>query len=147
MKYKQRAQPVKLQKKQCGRVYFCVHGTAFSMPIQQKLPPLVLLFSDFAGWVKMKTYRGQFSADRNGFFCFFINYSFTWISLSFRKNKGICSVSFRPVGNFPEWVSTLKQQQISLKGKQNILLRSIKMSKLSRESICCSLEIKATGYI
>ena len=39
-----------LQKKQCGGVYFCVYGTAFSMPIQ-KLPPPVLLFSDFAGWV------------------------------------------------------------------------------------------------
>ena len=43
--------PAKLQKKQCGGVYFCVYGTAFSMPIQQKLSPPVLLFSDFAGWV------------------------------------------------------------------------------------------------
>ena len=41
------SQPAKL-KKQCGGVYFCVYGTAFSMPIQQKLPPPVLLFSDFA---------------------------------------------------------------------------------------------------
>ena len=30
-------------------------GTAFSMPIQQKLPPPVLLFSDFAGWVSTST--------------------------------------------------------------------------------------------
>ena len=44
------AQPAKLQKKQCGGVYFCVYGTAFPMPIQQKLPPPVLLFSNFAGW-------------------------------------------------------------------------------------------------
>ena len=44
-------QPAKLQKKQCGGVYFCVYGTAFSMPIQQKLPPPELLFSDFAGGV------------------------------------------------------------------------------------------------
>ena len=44
-------QPAKLQKKQCGGVYFCVYGTAFSMPIPQKLSPPVLLFSDFAGWV------------------------------------------------------------------------------------------------
>ena len=28
----------------------CVYGTAFSMPVQQKLPPPVLLFSDFADW-------------------------------------------------------------------------------------------------
>ena len=38
------------QKKQCGGVYFCVYGIAFSMPTQQKLTPPVLLFSDFAGW-------------------------------------------------------------------------------------------------
>ena len=43
----------KLQKKQHGRVYFCVYGTAFSMLIQQKLPPPVLLFSDFAGWADL----------------------------------------------------------------------------------------------
>ena len=41
-----RTQSAKLQKKQCGGVYFCVYGTAFSMPIQQKLPPPVLLFRD-----------------------------------------------------------------------------------------------------
>ena len=40
-------QPAKLQKNQCGGVYFCVYGTAFSMPIQQKVPSPVLLFSDF----------------------------------------------------------------------------------------------------
>ena len=45
------SQLAKLQKKQCGGVYFCVYGTAFSMPFQQKLPPPVLHFSDFAGWV------------------------------------------------------------------------------------------------
>ena len=44
-------QPAKLQKKQCGGVYFCVNGTAFSMPIQQKLSPPLLLHSDFADWV------------------------------------------------------------------------------------------------
>ena len=44
-------QPAKLQKKQYHEVYFCVYGTAFSMPIQQKFPLLLLLFSDFAGWV------------------------------------------------------------------------------------------------
>ena len=27
------SQPAKLQKKQCGGVYFCVYGTAFLMPI------------------------------------------------------------------------------------------------------------------
>ena len=43
-------QPAKLQKKQCGRVYFWLYGIAYWMPIQQKLPPPVLLFSDFAGW-------------------------------------------------------------------------------------------------
>ena len=48
----QASQPAKLQKKQCGGVYFCVYGTAFSMPIPQKLSPPVLLFSDFAGWVE-----------------------------------------------------------------------------------------------
>ena len=49
--FKMIAQPAKLQKKQCGGVYFCLYGTAFSMPIQQKLAPPVLLFSDIAGWV------------------------------------------------------------------------------------------------
>ena len=44
------SQPAKLQKKQCGGVYFSVYGTAFLMPIQQKLSPSVLLFSDVAGW-------------------------------------------------------------------------------------------------
>ena len=43
-------QPAKLRKKQCDGVYFCVYGIAFRMPIQQKLTPPVLLFSDFAGW-------------------------------------------------------------------------------------------------
>ena len=52
------AQPVKLQKKQCEGVYFCVYGTAFPMPIQQKLPPPVLLFSDFAGWVRRRNVAG-----------------------------------------------------------------------------------------
>ena len=41
---------VKLQKKQCGGVYFWLYGIAYWMPIQQKLPPPVLLFSDFASW-------------------------------------------------------------------------------------------------
>ena len=50
------SQPAKLQKKQCGGVYFCVYGTAFSMPIEQKLPPPVLIFSDFAGWVWSETF-------------------------------------------------------------------------------------------
>ena len=44
-------QPAKLQKKQRGGVYFWLYGIAYWMPIQQKLPPPVLLFSDFAGWV------------------------------------------------------------------------------------------------
>ena len=44
-------QPAKLRKKQCGGVYFCIYGTGMSMPIQQKLPPPMLRFSDFAGWV------------------------------------------------------------------------------------------------
>ena len=43
-------QPAKLQEKQCGGVYFWLFGIAYWMPIQQKLPPPVLLFSDFAGW-------------------------------------------------------------------------------------------------
>ena len=43
-------QPTKLQKKQWEGVYFRVYGTAFPMPIQQKLLPPVLLFSAFAGW-------------------------------------------------------------------------------------------------
>ena len=43
-------QRAKLQKKQCGGVCFWLYGIAYWMPIQQKLPPPVLLFSDFAGW-------------------------------------------------------------------------------------------------
>ena len=58
---KRATQPAKLQKKQCGGVYFCVNGIAFSMPIQQKLPPPVLLFSDFAGWERMKTLANLFA--------------------------------------------------------------------------------------
>ena len=42
-------QPVNLQKKQCGGVYFWPYGIAYWMPIQQKLTPPVLLFCDFAG--------------------------------------------------------------------------------------------------
>ena len=44
------SQPAKLQKKQCRGVHFGLYGTAYCMPIQQKLTPPVLLFSDFAGW-------------------------------------------------------------------------------------------------
>ena len=44
-------QPAKLQKRQCGGVHFLLYGIESWMPIQQKLPPPVLLFSDFAGWV------------------------------------------------------------------------------------------------
>ena len=43
------SQPAKLQKKQCGGVYFWLYGIAYWTPIQQKLPPPVLLFRDFAG--------------------------------------------------------------------------------------------------
>ena len=32
-------------------MYFWLYGIAYWMPIQQKLPPPVLLFSVFAGWV------------------------------------------------------------------------------------------------
>ena len=48
-------QPEKSVKNQSGGAYFCVYGTAFSMPIQQKLPPPVLLVSDFVGWVCVNT--------------------------------------------------------------------------------------------
>ena len=44
------SQPAKLQKKQRGGVYFWLYGIAYWMLIQQKLPPPVLLFSNFAGW-------------------------------------------------------------------------------------------------
>ena len=47
----QHFQIAKLQKKQCRGVYFWLYGIAYWMPIQQKLPPPVLLFSDFADWV------------------------------------------------------------------------------------------------
>ena len=40
-------QPAKLQKKQFGGVYFCVYGTAFSMPIQQKLPLQFLVLEGY----------------------------------------------------------------------------------------------------
>ena len=53
------SQPAKLQKKQCGGVYFCVYGTAFSMPIQQKLPPPVLLFSDSSISEESEKYQQQ----------------------------------------------------------------------------------------
>ena len=42
----------KLQKKQCGGVYFWLYGIVYQMPIQQKLPPPVLFFIDFDGWVE-----------------------------------------------------------------------------------------------
>ena len=37
-------------------VYFWLYGIAYWMPIQQKLPPPVLLFSDFAGRDVIKYY-------------------------------------------------------------------------------------------
>ena len=40
----------KIAEKQYGGVYFWLYGIAYCMPIQQKLPPPVLLLSDFAGW-------------------------------------------------------------------------------------------------
>ena len=40
----------KIAEKQCGGVYLSLYDIAYWMPIQQKLPPPVLLFSDFAGW-------------------------------------------------------------------------------------------------
>ena len=51
-------QPEKLQKKQCGGVYFWLYSIVYRMPIQQKLTPPGLLFSDFAGWVAV---RGSFA--------------------------------------------------------------------------------------
>ena len=50
--------PAKLQKKQCRGAYFWLYGIAFWMPIKQKLPPPVWLFSDFAGWVKTGFLQG-----------------------------------------------------------------------------------------
>ena len=51
------SQPAKLQKKQqCEGVYFWLYDIAYWMPIQQKLPPPVLLFSDFAGWVTFRMF-------------------------------------------------------------------------------------------
>ena len=47
---KEITQPAKLQKNQCGGVYFWLYGIAFWVPIQQKLTLPLLLFSDFAGW-------------------------------------------------------------------------------------------------
>ena len=43
--------------KQRGGVYFWLYGIAYWMPIQQKLAPLVLLFSDFAGWDSWRSER------------------------------------------------------------------------------------------
>ena len=37
--------PAKFQKKQCGGVYFWLYGIAYWIPIQQKLPPPVLLLA------------------------------------------------------------------------------------------------------
>ena len=46
-RFKLLTQPAKLQKKQCGGVYFWLYGIACWMLIHQKLPLPVLLFSDF----------------------------------------------------------------------------------------------------
>ena len=50
----------KFAKKQCGEVYFWLYVTAYWMPIQQKLTPPVLLFSDFAGWVIEQVFHAIF---------------------------------------------------------------------------------------
>ena len=57
--YLKPSQPAKLQKKKCGGVYFWLYGIAYWMPIQQKLSPPVLHFSDFASWDKC------FATDKN----------------------------------------------------------------------------------
>ena len=52
------SQPANLRKKQSGGAYFCVYGTSYRMPIQQKLPPPVLLFRNFGGWDCTKQIAG-----------------------------------------------------------------------------------------
>ena len=70
------SKPAKWQKRQCGGVYFLLYGIVYFMPIQQKLTPPVLLFSDFV----FRVVCNYFMTKKNTYF----HSWYSWASLNYQ---------------------------------------------------------------
>ena len=90
----------KIAKK--SNVYFWLYGIAFWIPSQQKHPPPVLCFSDFAGWV------GKLNSPQNGM----LNFEFRLSQSSVKKSL-----------NLHWWKSDFLNEGSAVKGLKDNLWR------------------------